>query len=82
MKTAISISDELFNTADKTAKKLSISRSELYQRAIAKYVDEFNDDKVMESLNRAYGPRTSGLDPVLETMQAETIIAETANDSW
>lgn len=82
MKTTISIPDILFENADETAKKLSLTRSELCQRAIEKYVNEFNEDMLMENLNQTYGKQDSRLDQSLENMQAETIGKATQNDSW
>lgn len=38
MKTAISLPDELFEAAERVAKRLELSRSELYARAVAEYV--------------------------------------------
>jgi metal-responsive CopG/Arc/MetJ family transcriptional regulator len=40
LKTAISIPDNLFEAADKVARRLGISRSELYQRAIARFLEQ------------------------------------------
>jgi predicted transcriptional regulator len=38
MKTAVSVPDELFERADRLAKRLSLSRSELYSRALAEFL--------------------------------------------
>jgi predicted transcriptional regulator len=38
VKTAISISDEIFNKAEELAESLGISRSELYTQAIANFI--------------------------------------------
>ena len=38
MKTAVSVPDELFARADRLAKGLGISRSELYSRALAEFL--------------------------------------------
>ena len=55
MKIAISIPDQVFNTAEKLARRLGLSRSELYVRAISSYVEEHNHQKVTEFLNEVYG---------------------------
>ena len=39
MKTAISIPDEVFEAADRTAKKLGVSRSELYATAVHEFIE-------------------------------------------
>ena len=40
MKTAISIPDNIFESADDLAKRLGLSRSELYVKAIVQYLAE------------------------------------------
>lgn len=60
MKTAISLPDELFEAAEEIAKRLSLSRSELYARAIAEFVAKWSADEVRESYDRAYSaPETA-----------------------
>lgn len=55
MKTAISIPDPVFKNAERLAKRLGLSRSELYVRAISNYVEEHNGQKVTDLLNEIYG---------------------------
>lgn len=55
MKTAISIPDAVFKVAERLAKRLGVSRSELYVRAISSYVEEHKGQKVTELLNEIYG---------------------------
>lgn len=52
MKTAVSLPDDVFTSADKLAKRLKISRSELYGRAIGEYVSRHAPDEVTEALDR------------------------------
>lgn len=66
VKTAISIPDNLFEAAEKVARRLGISRSELYQRAIARYLEREGGDVVRERLDAVYGnPDNRGLDPLI-----------------
>lgn len=53
MKTAISIPDELFAQADKLASQAKTSRSDIYARAIAEYLDRHMPENVTEQMNRA-----------------------------
>ena len=70
MKTAISIPDNLFEAAERVAKHLGISRSELYQKAISSFIADKSDTSITAELDRVYQTRESGqLDPVLETLQ-------------
>ena len=52
MKTAVSLPDEVFTTAERLAKRLQMSRSELYSRAIDEYISRHSPDAVTEALDR------------------------------
>lgn len=54
MKTAISIPDDVFAEADRLAKKLNQSRSQLYSRAIREYVARHSADDVTSMLDALY----------------------------
>lgn len=74
MKTAISIPDNLFKAADQLARRLGISRSELFQRAIADYLGNRSADVVRERLDSVYGdPANRRLDPLVQAA-AEQIL--------
>ena len=51
MKTAISIPDEVFDEAERLARRMKRSRSEIYTRAIAEYVARHADDRITERMN-------------------------------
>lgn len=77
MKTAISIPNELFAAGELVARRLGLSRSELYQRALAKYLEGQNEAAVTELLDRLYGVGGTGeMDPGLEAMQLGGIVRE------
>lgn len=76
MKTAISLSDELFASADALAKRLGVSRSQLYATAVAEYVAKHSDTDVTARLNAVYADLPSGLDPALRRAQARSIAEE------
>jgi metal-responsive CopG/Arc/MetJ family transcriptional regulator len=52
MKTAISISDDIFEDAERLARRLKQSRSELYSRALAEYVARHAPDQVTENMDK------------------------------
>jgi metal-responsive CopG/Arc/MetJ family transcriptional regulator len=56
MKTAISIPDEIFATADLMADKMGISRSEFYTRAIVQYLAFCQEEEITTQLNALYAP--------------------------
>ena len=51
MKTAISIPDDIFAEAEELARRLSMSRSKLYSRAVREYVARHSADQVTEKLD-------------------------------
>lgn len=53
MKTAISLPDETFRRVDRAAKRLGLSRSELFARAAENWLDGLEEDGVTEAINRA-----------------------------
>ena len=69
MKTAVSIPDRLFKAADRIAKRLGMSRSELYARAIERFVSEQSEAEITKTLNEVYGDDPGSVDPVLMSMQ-------------
>lgn len=78
MKTAISIPDRIFESAEKLAARLGVSRSEPYARAVASLVEQHRDDLVTEKLNKIYGidGEASSLDPELVSIQTGILGAE------
>lgn len=65
MKTAISLPDPLFEAADALAARLGVSRSVLFQRAMERLLEDYDEERVTEVLNRIYGAEPSGVDPAL-----------------
>jgi metal-responsive CopG/Arc/MetJ family transcriptional regulator len=51
MKTAVSIPDPIFETADQLAKELGISRSELYARALEELIRNRQREHITASIN-------------------------------
>ncbi len=51
MKTAISVPDDVFADAERLAKRLKKSRSQLYSHALREYVARHADDRVTETIN-------------------------------
>ncbi|MBI3768581.1 MAG: ribbon-helix-helix protein, CopG family [Deltaproteobacteria bacterium] len=52
MKTAVSIPDEVFEEAERLARRMKRSRSEVYSRALAEYVARHASDRVTEAMNQ------------------------------
>ncbi len=69
MKTAISIPDEIFGLAEELAKRLQLSRSELFTRAVSALIREYSEEDITARLNEVYANEDAALDPVLEKLQ-------------
>lgn len=69
MKTAVSLPDSLFAEGEKLAKKLKITRSDLYQEALANYLEYHNDKQLLERLNQVYANNESKLDQAFTASQ-------------
>lgn len=78
MKTAISIPDEMFESAEKLAKEVGISRSELYVTALGEFLKRKRGDKVTEKLNEVLGKQNLKSDPLFQKMQLQTL----RKDKW
>ena len=78
MKTAISLPDSLYRAANHLARRLGISRSEVFQRALGAYVRAHENASVTEALDAVYleGGESGRLDRVLERMQAASLPKE------
>ena len=80
MKTAISLPDPLFRAAEGLAKRMGLSRSELFQRALQEFLRDHKDAGVTEELNAVYsqGSEESPIDPLLEQLQLNSL----PKDEW
>lgn len=76
MKTDISIPNPVFRSAEKLAKKLGISLSELYTAALMTYVTEHEKEAVTETLDRVYSSNSSQMEPELIQMQVAVLGGE------
>jgi metal-responsive CopG/Arc/MetJ family transcriptional regulator len=63
MKTAVSIPDEVFVEADRLAKRMKRSRSEIFSRALAEYIARHTPDRVTEAMNRTLAEIDERTDP-------------------
>ena len=76
MKTAISLPNEIYESAEKLAKRLGKSRSELYAQALNDYLSRNSDQLVRESLDTIYSDVDSHLNSSLEAIQMKTVSKE------
>ena len=76
MKTAISIPDALFRAAERTSRRLGMSRSEFYSKAVAEFVKMNRAKGVTEALNAVYAEEDSSLDPAFMAVQLGSLDLE------
>jgi len=76
MKTAISIPDPLFKAAEQLARRMRVSRSQLYASAIAFFIERRKRKDVTERLNAVYKSHPATIDPAIQSMQARSL------DQW
>ena len=69
MKTAISVPDPVFEAAEQLARRLGISRSELYTTAVTRFVESYDDSAITAALNEVYGTEESEIDSLLMRLQ-------------
>lgn len=52
MKAAVSIPDDVFQQADRLARELKTSRSQLYSRALKEFLAKHGSDQVTDAMDR------------------------------
>jgi metal-responsive CopG/Arc/MetJ family transcriptional regulator len=78
MKTAVSIPDKLFQSAERTAKKLGIPRSQLFAKALEEFISNHEKDRITEKLNELYSKiQISASDAGIEMLRRVT-----KDDAW
>ncbi len=78
MKTAVSVPDDLFLRAETAARRLQISRSQLYATALSEFLNLQEEIAITERLNQVYSDRPAELDPALHHAQLNSV----EKDSW
>jgi metal-responsive CopG/Arc/MetJ family transcriptional regulator len=78
MKTSVSLPDDLFRRAEATARRLRVSRSELYAKAIAEFLERQRGNGIMERLNEVYSRHQAKVDPGLHEAQLKSL----PKDEW
>jgi metal-responsive CopG/Arc/MetJ family transcriptional regulator len=73
MKVAVSIPDELFESAETLGKRLGVSRSRLYATALADFLAKHRGRKVTAQLNAVYGTEDSRLDSRVRRVQRRSL---------
>ena len=78
VKTAVSVPDDLFRIAEVTARRLRVSRSELYARAIAEFLQGQQGNAITERLNDVYSRNPAKVNAGLHRAQLKSL----PKDTW
>ncbi len=78
MKVALSIPDDLFESAETLGKRLGVSRSRLYATALADFVAKHRGRTVTDQLNAVYRTQDSRLEPAVRRVQRRSL----ERDTW
>jgi metal-responsive CopG/Arc/MetJ family transcriptional regulator len=78
VKTAVSVPDDLFHLAEVAARRLQVSRSQLYATAISEFLNRRQSGAVTERLNEVYSRRPAKVDSALDRAQLRSL----EKDSW
>jgi metal-responsive CopG/Arc/MetJ family transcriptional regulator len=82
MKTAISLSDALYEKAEQTASYMGIPRSQLFAMALEEFISNHNGKMITEKINEVYEKiDQSEFEPYLN-VGLESLRNITKNDTW
>ncbi len=76
MKVAVSVPDAVFQAAERVSRRMRVSRSRLYAKAVEAYVKQHSEEDITEQLNKVYAGNSSTLDPALEAASLEVLRRE------
>jgi len=76
MKTAISVTPEVFHLSERLAKRLKLSRSAVFALGVARLGKEYDDEDITANLNEYYSKERANLDPVIVQMAALSLPQE------
>ncbi len=73
MKTAISVTNDVFELSEKLAKKLKVSRSKIFAMGVKKLAEEYNDEELTARVNAVCEKVDTSLDPFWKKAQAKIL---------
>ncbi len=82
MKTAVSLPDQLYQEAEKTAQSMGIPRSQLFARALEDFIALHKRENITERLNKVYSKIDQSEFLAISNASVEAIRNFTKNDTW
>lgn len=76
METAVTIPNDVFQQAEALARRIGVSRDELYTQALKQLLETSYDDEITRRLNEVYADENCLPDPVLLQMQMTALTEE------
>lgn len=73
MKIAVSVPDEVFEEAERLARRMKCSRSEVYSRALAEYVARHAPDRVTDAMDRTLEELGDTADPFVRALSRRVL---------
>lgn len=73
MKTAISVSDDVFELSEKLAKKLKVSRSAVFALGVKKLEEDLDREAMIKRINKVCEEVDTSVDPVLKAYTARRL---------
>jgi len=74
MKTAVSVPDEVFESAERLARRERRSRSEVYSAALREYVARHSPDEITEAMDRVVADVGNTIDPFLTSAATRLLV--------
>ncbi len=78
MKTAISVPNDVFELSEKLAKKLKVSRSQIFAMGVKKLGEEYDEDDITARINRVCEEVDTSIDPHWKKLQSKVL----SKDKW
>jgi metal-responsive CopG/Arc/MetJ family transcriptional regulator len=82
MKTAISISDDLFKTVEELADELNISRSQVFTEAVRDYIEKYRSEKILQAVNAAYSAKETEQETKLRRQSKKRYVKLLRHEKW
>ena len=82
MKTAISLSDNLFEIAEQTAQYMGVTRSKLYAKALEEYIVRYNGEMITNKINEVYDKINTDEFAADMDVGLASLRELTKNDTW
>jgi hypothetical protein len=73
MKTAVSVPDDIFEGAERLARREGRSRSEVYSAALREYVSRHEPDEIVDALDRVVAEVGETIDPFVAAASRRTL---------